>query len=530
VSTHRIEARPPRGVSAALTLRRDPNDIVTYLQDAAHTPGGHTPVVALPRSEAEVAQVLREAPTVLPIGAQSSLTGGATPFGAWVLSTARLDAIGPRRGDRIRVGAGLALLTLQTALREEKSFFPPVPTFLGAFVGGAVATNAAGAATFKYGTMRDWVESLTVVLAGGDVLDLTRGEVKAHAGGYFEVVLTSGDVRRVPVPAYRMPDVPKCSAGYFAAPEMDLVDLFVGSEGTLGVVTEVELRIAPACPRLVGWLPLASEALALDVVQRLRDASLATRAGTDRDGIDVCAIELLDARCLELLREDGQDRDLRVRTTAETQAAILFQLELPGERGATQAASALADGPEARGPVGRLCRLLGAVGALDKLEVSLPEDERRANELLAMREAVPMAVNHRVAATQRAGHPGVHKTAADMIVPFAALGEMLAIDRRVLTERGLDHAIWGHISDGNLHVNVIPRHEADVAAGDAAILELGREAIRLGGAPLAEHGTGRNPQKQALLRLFRGDEGIAAMRRVKEALDPEARLSPGVLW
>src|SRR6185295_6187111 len=99
--THRAVARRPRGAQAGLTLRRDPDDVASYLQDAARTPGGHTPVVAFPRSEAEVAQVLREAPAVLPIGAQSSLTGGATPFGAWVLSTSRLDAIGPRKGHHV---------------------------------------------------------------------------------------------------------------------------------------------------------------------------------------------------------------------------------------------------------------------------------------------------------------------------------------------------------------------------------------------------------------------------------------------
>jgi D-lactate dehydrogenase (cytochrome) len=522
--SHRLAARPPHGVSAALALRRDPDEVATYLQDAARTPGGHTPVVAFPRSEAEVAQVLREAPAVLPIGAQSSLTGGATPFGEWVLSTSRLDAMGPRKGAHVRVGAGLSLVALQTELRRERLFFPPVPTFLGAFVGGVVSTNAAGAATFKYGTTRAWVDSLTIVLANGDVLEVHRGETRAHTDGYFEIVLTSGDVRRVSVPGYRMPDVPKCSAGYFAAPEMDLVDLFIGSEGTLGIVTEAELRVAAEPPRLVGWLPLPSEAQAIEIVHRLREASLATRAAGDRDGLDICAIEMLDARSLELLREDGKDRELRVRASGDTQAAIVFQLELPAD------APGEALGTDAHGPIGRLCRLLGDGGLLDGLEVSLPGDERRAEQILEVREAVPVAVNHRVAAVQRGGQAKVRKMAADMIVPFSALPEMLAAYRHQLTESGLDHAIWGHVSDGNLHVNVLPRRDEDVIAGDAAILELGREAIRLGGSPLAEHGVGRNPQKQALLAALHGDDGVAAMRRVKEALDPEGKLAPGVLF
>src|SRR5207247_4941426 len=107
--------------------------------------------------------------------------------------------------------------------------------------GGVVATNAAGAATFKYGTTREWVRALTVVLANGEVLDIERGETTASRDGFFDVVL-SDRTARIPVPPYRMPDVPKRSAGYFAAPSMDLIDLFIGSEGTLGVITAVTLR------------------------------------------------------------------------------------------------------------------------------------------------------------------------------------------------------------------------------------------------------------------------------------------------
>ena len=90
--------------------------------------------------------------------------------------------------------------------------------------------------------------------------------------------------------------------------------------------------------------------------------------------------------------------------------------------------------------------------------------------------------------------------------------------------------MWGHLSDANLHPNVIPRSADDVRAGKEAILACGREVIRLGGCPLAEHGVGRNPVKQALLRLLHGPAGIERMRAVKRALDPENKLAPGVLF
>jgi D-lactate dehydrogenase (cytochrome) len=124
----------------------------------------------------------------------------------------------------------------------------------------------------------------------------------------------------------------------------------------------------------------------------------------------------------------------------------------------------------------------------------------------------------------------IAKTAADMIVPFEHFHEMMQIYRRGFERRGLEYAIWGHISDGNVHPNVIPRQFEDVERGRAAILEFGRAVARLGGSPLAEHGVGRSPVKQALLRQMVGDEGIAQMRAVKRAFDPDGKLAPGVIF
>jgi len=115
-------------------------------------------------------------------------------------------------------------------------------------------------------------------------------------------------------------------------------------------------------------------------------------------------------------------------------------------------------------------------------------------------------------------------------VPFERFADMMEIYRTGYGRRGLDFAIWGHVSDGNVHPNVIPRSLADVEAGKEAILEFGREVARLGGCPLAEHGVGRHPVKQMLLRQLYGDEGIESMRAIKRALDPEWRLAPGVLF
>jgi D-lactate dehydrogenase (cytochrome) len=117
-----------------------------------------------------------------------------------------------------------------------------------------------------------------------------------------------------------------------------------------------------------------------------------------------------------------------------------------------------------------------------------------------------------------------------MIVPFDRFTDMMAIYREGYSRRGLDYAIWGHISDGNVHPNVIARSYADVVAGREAILEFGKQVVELGGSPLAEHGVGRSLMKQQLLRQLYGDKGIDEMRAIKRAIDPEWKLSPGVIF
>ena len=127
-------------------------------------------------------------------------------------------------------------------------------------------------------------------------------------------------------------------------------------------------------------------------------------------------------------------------------------------------------------------------------------------------------------------HPDVEKTAGDMVVPFERLPESIDLYRSTLERHGLDYAIWGHVSDGNLHPNVVPSNFDDVRRGREAILEIARAVVALGGAPLAEHGVGRSALKQQLLRELYGSGGVAQMRAVKRALDPEWKLAPGVLF
>jgi D-lactate dehydrogenase (cytochrome) len=509
-----------------------PHDPSPFLEDAAHYPGGHSPGVVFPQSTEDVIEILTTSGSILPIGAQSSLTGGATPMGETILSTSKMVRIVDVGSKRITVEPGVTVAAMQGRLNEEAAWFPPVPTFTGACAGGIVATNAAGAATFKYGSTREWVQALTVILADGTALEIQRGMHRAR-NGRFEIETARGRIV-VPVPSYTMPRVAKCSAGYFAAPDMDLIDLFIGSEGTLGVITQITFATVSPAPNIILALVFCStEAQGLSVVESVRNASTTTWRTADASGIDACAIEYMDRRSLDIVRDDGADRRHNVSIPSTAALALLVQLEISATVDAEEAFAQVQSSLDATAMdtgLTRFCRLLDEAGLLAETEIALPHDRRRAADLLAIREAVPTGVNQRVSTAKRTIDPRIEKVAGDMVVPFERTAEMMDVYRKGYASRGLDYAIWGHLSDGNVHPNVIPTSFDDVTSGKAALMDFGHAIATLGGCPLAEHGVGRNPIKQALLRQLYGDTAIDEMRAIKRALDPEWRLAPGVIF
>ena len=505
---HRAVARAA-SVATLPSIQSDPDLLRSFLSDAAHVPGGTAEGVVFPRDVAEVVAVVRAARRVLPVGAQSSLTGGATPRGDVVLSTRGLSDIAEPTANTIRVGAGVPLSDLQRFLATRDLYYPPVPTFDGAFVGGTVATNAAGAATFKYGVTRDWVAGLTVVLADGSILDISRGDVRASDEGVIEVDSIGRGLIRLNIPTYHVPALPKVSAGYFTKPRLDLVDLFVGSEGTLGVIADATLRVKRRPLRCVALIVCSSEAQAIAVTAKLR-----AEAEAAADPLDVAAIEYMDARALALVDQSVFGR-AGIGRPGEGTTMLLVQIETEGNLDA---------------PLSRLQEVLQITGIGDDPVVAVPGDERTATRLFELREAVPAAVNACVAAAKARAGDAIQKVAGDFIVPFDAIARALALYREAFERRDLEYAIWGHISDGNLHPNAIPRSPQDIEKARDALREMARGVMALGGAPLAEHGVGRNSLKQQFLRDMYGESGIEQMRVVKRALDPEAKFAAGVLF
>src|SRR6266566_4144519 len=271
-----------------MLIKTNPDEMQSFLADASYIQDGHAERIVFPENAEEVADVLRTAARdKIPVtvsGAGTGTVGGRIPFAGVVLATDKLNQIRSvvhkDDGGSAIAEAGVRLSDLQRFVESENLFYPPDPTERSCFLGGTVATNASGARTFKYGPTRNYVERLKIALATGEVIDIRRGDLHADANGKVTIPLRFGRVIETQLPTYRMPHVREHASGYYVAPGMDVIDLFIGSEGTLGVILEVEAKLLPKPDGLLsGVVFFKSEEDLLAFVREARERSLANRVG-----------------------------------------------------------------------------------------------------------------------------------------------------------------------------------------------------------------------------------------------------------
>lgn len=509
-----------------------------YLSDESRRTG-RAEAVALPSNTAQVSASLRLAREhnwpVTVSGARTGIAAGAVPEGGLVLGLERMNRMcGLRRmpdgSFAVRCEAGVVLGDLQQALHcsrfadsatwddnsrrclEEMAdgppcFYPPDPTETGASVGGTVACNASGAHTFRYGPTRAYVQWIEVVLADGSILELERGAHHADHEGRFALQRLDGSVVRTRVPLYSRPRT-KNAAGYWSGAGMDLIDLFIGSEGTLGVITRADLRLVERPEMQCACVLFTrNESAALQLTRALRD---------HRDELGVEAIEYFGPRALALLRNRrallGASSGVPACLPAEAEAALYIDVQA----GAADTETVLQE-------IARLTTATG--GDPERCWSAMAAAERE--RLRVFRHALPEAVNQRIADIRRT-HPDVTKLGTDMAVPDQHLEAVFDLYRSRLDAAGLDYVIFGHVGDNHVHVNILPTCPDQYARGKELYLEFAREVVRMGGSVSAEHGVGK--LKRDFLRLMLGEEGLTQMREVRAALDPESRLGRGTLF
>ncbi len=514
--THDLDARdlagPDTAVPACVRLAPAPADVSDLLRDESRMSAAAVASVAEPATLAELRQVLRwhaaHGHQVTVSGARTGVAGGAVPEASThLVSVARLRGIVAldltADPSFVTALAGTTLRELHTLLASKAPGWtvPLDPTEAGASLGGMVATNAAGSRAFRFGATRDWVEGLTVELASGRTLALRRGVDRADGDA---VTLHDGDhTRTAHLPAIPKPHT-KNSIGYGFTPGGDVLDLFIGSEGTLGVVTEVTLRLAPSTePRLAFLQCFATPAQAFTLVEALRgDRALRTTA-----------IEFLDARSHELARETGKPEVERVLANAPANSCSVF-----AEFGYDDEA-----GLEAT--IERVLEHVAAAGG-DEAAGLAGIDDQVLRDIRVFRHAVPERINATIA-QRRVQHPTLHKIATDMAVEDKDLLWVYDLYTSRLTAAGLDHAVFGHAGNNHFHVNILPKDDAELQKAKAIYAEFAQAIVARGGCVSAEHGIGRI--KKHFLPVQYDAATLDTMRAAKRWLDPEWRLNPGVL-
>lgn len=461
--SHPIEAI--KRAAGASGWSDDPAVLAPHLVDWRGRVEGSAALIVWPRTTAATVAIVVAAAAggieIVPQGGNTGLVGGGIPRAAGpsiIVSLARMNAIAPpdSAGLTMAVGAGAILENVHAAARAAGLVFPLSLAAKGsATIGGLVATNAGGVQVVRHGTMRALVAGLEAVLPSGDVLDQLDPLVKDNSG-------------------------------------YDIKQLLIGSEGTLGIVTRVVLRLVPA-PRdtAVAWVGVADPAAALHLLALLRD----------RLGDVVESFELIPQAGVDLVAAHG------LRPPLEGAHPWHVLIELTSVRADSELADALTDLLAEAEVVDAVIATSDAqAAALWRLRETLPEAERRDG----------VAVKH------------------DVSVPVAAMPGFIAAATPLIEERwpGSRVLAFGHLGDGNVHFNVRAPAGSDSAAWvDAhgpAITPVVNDLIAAAhGSIAAEHGIG-SLKVAELARV--GDRGkLAAMRAIKAALDPLGIMNPGKL-
>lgn len=503
-----------------MLIKSEPGNVEDYLVDASNLGGGWAELVLLPESETEVTEILKQAnakgvPVTLS-GARTGTVGGAIPLGGYVVSLERLNKI--KKIDESAMSAvvepGVILADFQKAVNEAGLFYPPDPTEWSCQIGGTVATNASGARSFKYGSTRRYVTGLNVILADGERLSLKRGERLSDQEDRLRLVTVGGREILLDVPTFRSPDVRKNVSGYYNERPLDAIDLFIGSEGTLGVISEIELRLlAKPQGAFSGIVFFTDNRDLLRCVDEIRRVSfsqwghfrgneiLANGGGRDDGVIDAALLEYFDDRSLKFIAEKFPE------TPDGMAGAIFFEQETT-----VDTEDDLLDAWD---------KLLSTHNA-DMDQSWFTTNERDREKMREFRHSLPISVNERVVRNRQ------KKVGTDMAVPDKNLAGFLRYYKATFDACGIDYVIFGHIGDSHLHANLLPKNEAEAKIARQIYGRCIAQAIMLGGCVSAEHGIGKIKTKY--LYAMMGERYIHEMAAVKRKLDSNGILGRGNMF
>lgn len=482
-----------------MIIKKEYDEIQNYLLDASNFKG-YCDSVYFPESTEEISLILKEAnKNIIPVtvsGNGTGLTGGRVPQGGIVIDTDKLNSIlnFDKENKLLIVQAGVTLAEIKSFLKNEKYFYPPDPTEDLCFIGGTVATNASGAKTFKYGPTRNFVQSLKVVLPDGEILKIERGKVFAE-DYVLKFNSLSGKEYKIILPELKFPDV-KNAAGYFINKSMDLIDLFIGSEGTLCIITEINIKVLPLPEKKISVVVFFDEENdALFFIEEAREIS------RNNNLIDALALEFFDENSLIFLT------NYYPNIPSHKKSAVWFQQETNN--------------------INNDLVLNEWINLINKHNGNenntwFAENEKRNNEIEDFRHAISQKVNEYIASKK------LRKLGTDTAVPDKYFINFYNSSKEKVKKSNIEFVIYGHFGNSHIHLNMLPKNEIEFQKGKEIYYLICKEAVELGGTVSAEHGIGKI--KKDYFELMYGKNIINKMKAIKQSLDPNFILNKGNLF
>ena len=398
------------------------------------------------------------------------------------------------------VEPGVLLTDFLNELKPKKLYYPPDPTELNCFLGGTVATNASGSKTFKYGSTREFVIGLEINLPTGEVLNLERKQIFA-TGNILNI--TTADGKRYELKIPKVKTLPtKNTAGYFCKDNMDAIDLFIGSEGTLGVISKIKLKLLAAPESVLSAVIFFNaEEDGLRFIGESRTKSYKSRKTNSQFSIDALALEYFDKYALNFLSDDFP----KIPSTAES--AVWFEQEFD-----------LRSGEQITDLWIKLIEKHNG----DLTHSWIAMDEKDKIKFVEFRHRISAKVNDFISAHN------FRKLGTDIAVPDSELTNFYFKLKHEVTKAGLDYVIYGHFGNSHLHLNMLPKNQNEFETAKKLYHEICLAAIKSGGTFAAEHGVGKN--KTNLLYEMYGEKIIGEMFEIKKTLDPNLILCNGNIF
>jgi D-lactate dehydrogenase (cytochrome) len=485
--------------------KTEQNEIQDYLKDASNTKG-YCDAVVYPENTNDVVSILKRANAektkVTVCGNRTGLCGGSVPTGGVVLSTEKMNKILEiNEVDKFAiVEPGVLLSDFLKELKPKNLYYPPDPTELNCFLGGTVATNASGSKTFKFGPTRDFVIGMEIVLPTGEILFLERG--KNFSKKFDLTILTENGAKK----EFHIPFVKslptKNTAGYFCKENMDAIDLFIGSEGTLGIITKLKLNLLIA-PQMVlsAVIFFNSEDDGLNFIEESRNESYNSRINKLRFSIDALALEFFDKFALKFLRDDFPN------IPQDSNSAVWFEQEI---------------NEESRNDITDLWISIIEKhhGDLNHSWIAMNENDKL--KFVEFRHRISTKVNELISSHN------FRKLGTDFAVPDKELKNFYYQLKNDVSKAGLDYVIYGHFGNSHIHLNMLPKNSEEFETAKILYNNMCLSAIKSGGTFAAEHGVGKN--KKALLYEMYDEKVISEMWTIKQTLDPNLILGNGIIF